>query len=208
MEVKVCNTCVIERSTSEFYFRKDSGKYQNKCKPCTLIKSSKYRKENRETIRKRDRLYYANNIEKHKIKNKIFKENNREHLREYLRNYRNNRNKTDPLFKLANNLRGRLNKAISGGYKSGSAVDDLGCSIKFLKQYLEEQFYPRFKTGEDMTWDNWARNGWHIDHILPLSKFNLCDYAQLKQACHYTNLQPLWSEENLAKKDKIQFKME
>lgn len=50
-----------------------------------------------------------------------------------------------------------------------------------------------------MTWDNWAPKGWHVDHIIPLSSFDLTNRDQLLAACHYTNLQPLWAKENLQK---------
>jgi len=54
-----------------------------------------------------------------------------------------------------------------------------------------------------MTWDNWTLDGWHIDHIKPLASFDLTDRKQLLEACHYTNLQPLWAKDNLTKNDKI-----
>jgi hypothetical protein len=96
--------------------------------------------------------------------------------------------------RLARNLRGRLNKALHGNYKAGSAVNDLGCSIAELKQHLESQFKP------GMSWDNYGRNGWHIDHITPLCRFNLQDEIEFKKACHFTNLQPLWAGDNLEKR--------
>ena len=83
--------------------------------------------------------------------------------------------------------------ALQKSYKKGSAVKDLGCSINFLKQYLESLFQP------GMSWDNYGRNGWHIDHKKPLSKFNLSDREDLLRACHYTNLQPLWATDNIKK---------
>jgi len=49
---------------------------------------------------------------------------------------------------------------------------------------------------------NWSHSGWHIDHIVPLAHFNLSDKEQLMKACHYTNLQPLWAEENFRKSRK------
>lgn len=100
-------------------------------------------------------------------------------------------------YKLANNLRTRLNAAIRNGAKSGSAIRDLGCTIEELIVHLEKLFLP------GMTWSNWALKGWHIDHIKPLASFNLMDKEQFLQACHYTNLQSLWVEEhkNKTKKD-------
>ena len=54
-----------------------------------------------------------------------------------------------------------------------------------------------------MSWDNYGapqgQRGWHIDHIKPLAAFDLTDPEQCKQACHYTNLQPLWADENMRK---------
>ena len=108
--------------------------------------------------------------------------------------------------RLRANLRSRLNKAIKGNYKTGSAVGDLGCSIEEFKLYIEAQFNPNFKKiglPMAMTWDNWSRKGWHMDHIIPLSHFDLSDPEQLKKAVHYTNLQPMWAKENLSKSNKL-----
>jgi hypothetical protein len=96
--------------------------------------------------------------------------------------------------RLALNLRGRLSQAFRNGYKTGSAVRDLGCSIEEFRIYLESKFQ------EGMSWDNYGRDGWHMDHILPLCRFDLSDEVQLKKACHYTNLQPLWAKDNLEKR--------
>ena len=87
-------------------------------------------------------------------------------------------------------LRGRLRKAVlSNG--SCSAVRDLGCAVEELKKHLESKFQP------GMTWKN--QGLWHIDHVRPLASFDLTERAQFLQACHYTNLQPLWAAENLKK---------
>ena len=53
-----------------------------------------------------------------------------------------------------------------------------------------------------MTWENWGVHGWHIDHIIPIDFYNLQNRDEFLKACHYTNLQPLWAEENLKKKNK------
>lgn len=73
----------------------------------------------------------------------------------------------------------------------------IGCTTQFLKSYLESKF-----TGA-MSWENHG-SLWHIDHIIPLSKFNLKDPLQLAQSCHYTNLQPLLIPHNLAKAARIE----
>ena len=54
-----------------------------------------------------------------------------------------------------------------------------------------------------MSWDNWNLAGWHIDHIRPLASFDLTDPVQLKQAAHYTNLQPLWAHDNYVKGSRV-----
>ena len=50
-----------------------------------------------------------------------------------------------------------------------------------------------------MSWDNRGQFGWHIDHVIPLNKFDLTNANEFKTACHYTNLQPLWWQANLSK---------
>ena len=123
--------------------------------------------------------------------------NNTSHLTSYQKNYEQKRSQIDIIFKLRKRLRSHLSTALNSNYKSGSAIRDLGCTIAQLKVHLESKFKP------GMTWDNWSRNGWHIDHKKPLSSFDLSDPKQLKSACHYTNLQPLWAEDNMRKGDKI-----
>jgi hypothetical protein len=110
------------------------------------------------------------------------------------RKYRYN---TDIKFKLSIVLRTRLNAAIKNGQKAGSAIKDLGCSVDLLKSYIESKFLP------NMTWDNWGKDGWHIDHIIPISNFDLTNREELLKACHYSNLQPLWALDNFMKSDKL-----
>lgn len=114
--------------------------------------------------------------------------------------YKSNNNKIGLSFlcKKCEHLRKRLQMAIKKDQKSGSAVRDLGCSIDYLKSYLEDRFYIR-DTGEEMSWDNYGVKGWNIDHIRPLAFFDLTAREQFLEACHYTNFQPLWWEDNIAK---------
>lgn len=73
----------------------------------------------------------------------------------------------------------------------------IGCDIEHLIKHLESQFR------DGMSWDNYGIKGWHIDHIIPCNAFNLWNPEEQKKCFHYTNLQPLWASENLAKSDRI-----
>lgn len=97
----------------------------------------------------------------------------------------------NPHRRLAKNLRHRLRKAMLGETRGISAVRDLGISIESFRAYIEKLFSP------GMSWSNYGK--WHLDHIRPLTVFDLSDDAQVRRACHYTNIQPLWARDNQAK---------
>ena len=191
MGTKTCTKCGEIKLTAEYYFDKIHQSYRVECKECCkAVKRARYT-ANTDVIKAANRLHYSLNKEKIKIKQKSYYESNKATIF----NYRKQRLKNDPYFKLANSLRNRLNRAIESNWKTGSAVRDLGCSIDELKLNLES----KFQLG--MTWDNHGK--WHIDHIKPLSLFDLTDREQLLEACHYTNLQPMWAEDNLKKNDRV-----
>lgn len=112
-------------------------------------------------------------------------------VREY---YRNN-----PNARISNSMRARLGNYLKrlDIHKNDSTFRLIGCTPEILKNHLERQF----KFG--MNWNNYGINGWHIDHIVPLSSFDLNDQEQLARACNFKNLQPLWCHENWSKNDKI-----
>ncbi len=107
--------------------------------------------------------------------------------------YEKNRKLVDVEFKLLKTLRSRLGNAINrqNSHKNNTTIKLLGCSVSFLKGYLEAKFK------EGMTWENHGE--WHIDHIKPCSSFNLLDEEEQQKCFHYTNLQPLWAADNLSK---------
>ena len=94
--------------------------------------------------------------------------------------------------------RHRIYQAIkkNKGVKKEKTIELLGCTIKELREYLEKRFT------KEMTWDNYGTY-WHIDHIIPVSRFDLSDQHQQKQCFHFTNLQPLEARENMSKNDRL-----
>lgn len=51
-----------------------------------------------------------------------------------------------------------------------------------------------------MTWENYGKNGWHIDHIIPKSffKFDSQEHPAFKACWALSNLQPLWETTKIA----------
>ena len=126
-----------------------------------------------------------------------WKEENRERHNAASVAYALKRLKVDPEYKLQLYLRRRVIKAVNaqGAYKAGRTNKLVGCNSAFLKDWLEGQFT------DGMSWDNYGQ--WHVDHIRPCASFDLTDEAQQLECFHYTNLQPLWAADNLAKSDRL-----
>ena len=94
------------------------------------------------------------------------------------------------------NLRRCFN--ISNLEKTNPSIEYLGCDMKYFMEYFQKKMDLFNKFSEiEMTWDNI-----HIDHIKPVSSFNLDDQDEFLNCCHYTNMQPLLCEINLNKSDK------
>lgn len=129
------------------------------------------------------------------IYSKKYSIKNKQKKREYNRIYKRNRTATDIDFRNRCNIRSLIKTAIKKrGYKKNSKTFDiLGCDYETFKAYFESLFKP------GMTWEN--HGAWHIDHIYPVSKAR--DEQHLLQLNHYTNLQPLWADENWDKGAKI-----
>jgi hypothetical protein len=169
--------------------------YYQKNKNKMIDSVKKHYNKNKELIlpkiRKSSLKYYYENSEIIKEKHKKYRKDNRTKINQYITEKKLN----DPIYRLSCIVRNRIysflkHKNIT---KQNKTFNIVGCSPEFLKEYLEKQFV------DGMCWDN--RNEWHIDHKIPLSSANTEE--EIYKLCHYTNLQPLWAEDNLRKSDKI-----
>jgi hypothetical protein len=232
METKICSKCGVEKDICDFNKDKSKiTGYRSECKSCQKIYSSQYRlknldkskkyyiknienikkwrelnseklreskkeyrKKNSELISEQKKKYYENNREKSLLYNKEYRKSNREKFNFYSKKYRE-KNINNPIFKLSYNIRRRIRSFIkSNNYNKKDLIFDIvGCSPQFLKEHLEKQFIG------GMSWEN--QGDWHIDHIIPLSSAKTEE--EVYKLCHYTNLQPLWAEDNLKKGAKI-----
>ena len=209
--VKVCSKCKTEKDIVAYNNGKGRHGKRPECRECQAKVSVLYRAANAEVISSRGKSFRNKNPEYNTAYSKEWVKTHRQNCCEATARWRKanpgagavymaNRRKTDPIFRLKQNLRGRLRDALnSSKYKLGSAVKDLGCTVQHLKLHLE-LFWD-----EGMSWENYGNKDgqWSIDHIIPLSSFDLSNREQLLQAVHYTNLQPLWHVDNVAKGDKV-----
>jgi hypothetical protein len=163
-----------------------------------------WKQKNREHIRQYQQKHRKNNPEMYKQYDKTKLEKHGEVIKKKRKESNQLRMKTDSQYHLAKVCRNRVRAAVLNQKttKSAKTLELLGCTLEQLKIYLESKFYPNKITGEMMTWDNHSKFGWHIDHIKPVDSFDLTNPDQQKVCFNWSNLQPLWWDENLSKGSK------
>lgn len=154
-----------------------------------------YREKNKINEIERHKNWVENNKEKVKVYQKKYLDENREEIKNKRNQYIKIRNENDFIFNIQNRVRCRLYHFLirNNITKKSKTFEIVGCTPEFLKEHLEKQFK------EGMSWDN--RGEWQIDHIIPLSSAKTEE--EIYKLSHYTNLQPLWAEDNLKKSNKI-----
>ena len=180
------------------YYRNNKEKYKE------------YYEENKEEIKKYNKEYYRNNKIYYKEYNKeyfkeYYKKNSKE-LNEYgkiwrknnlekCRIYARNRYKKNEELSAIKWMRNFLYRTEKMGFKMErkDVLMEFGYTPKQLILRIECQFK------EGMTWEN--RDEWHIDHKKPISSFKKGSSPRIINML--SNLQPLWKEENLSKKNKF-----
>lgn len=198
---KVCNVCQVEKEIIEF--AKQDHKPSFRCKQCLSEYNKRYYQKNQKRLRQRTATYRKTNpeymIEWRKENRDRLTQQKREWIeknRDKINKNERKRRKIDHVYRIKKNLRRRINEVITRpNKKCDSTLKLLGCSLEEFLIYMENQFV------KGMNWGNYGK--WHIDHIIPCASFDLSDPEQQKKCFHYSNLQPLWAEDNLRKGDKI-----
>ena len=183
MKTKKCLVCKETKQLELFSKdpkRKDG--HHGNCKLCSNKKSREFRERNPGYDRRHDATRLAG------------------YDQAYHTEYQRRRRQECPLERLKANLRSRLSVILKkkGLIKSKRTADLIGLKSGIdLVKYIENQW----KKG--MSWDNYGntKGCWNIDHIIPYASANTIE--EVEKLTHYTNLQPLWWDENLRKSDKI-----
>jgi len=168
--------------------------YQKLNMEIVALSDKKYYKKNRKRISKRHKQYCLKNKERISANKKRYFQENKEKIYKYRKSIE------DEKYKLNHSMRTRMGHSLKNGNKNGSPWESLvGYSLEQLKRHLEKQFKP------GMSWENYGRGGWHIDHKIPVSVFNINSIKDddFKRCWSLDNLQPLWAIDNIKKSNKI-----
>lgn len=188
--MKKCSKCGLEKPLIDFYShpKTQDGK-QSSCKICCIKTQKPYTK-----------THFQTNPENYKSNPETIKQwrsNNPGYTQKYIKDKKQN----DPLFKLNCNIRSMTSnafkRACQNKYKKGKKTEYiLGCTLEDFIIHLQSHFKP------GMLIENYGfgPGKWNIDHIIPISSAQTEE--EVYKLSHYTNLQPLWWEENMAKGSK------
>jgi len=203
---KHCSKCETDKSLDKFYSRGSI------CCECNNNKRREKYKNNDEHRRKLIKMAsdfkHDKSVERQKLKavehQKIGLENKQcKYCNEikHTEMFRRNRLKCkdcerdEPIEKFKRYIRTRIYNCLRNKNKSMHSVEYLGCSS-------DEYLYWILSVNNDYNLKNHGKE-WHIDHVIPLSKFDLDNENEQLIAFNWRNTMPLSVKENLSKNNKI-----
>jgi hypothetical protein len=196
---------------------KPSGESYKSCDKCREY-NKEYKEENKDKRKEYFQEYNKENAEKLKEyrksdkrkeymkeyqksdKRKEYKEENKDKRKEYQKKYFQNIKTTNLPLYLVYIQRKQIKRCFSKSSlnKSKHSIEYLGCDIDTFINHIQKKIDLFNEKNEiKMTFDNI-----HLDHIKPVSRFNLDDENEFLDCCHYTNFQPLLAKDNLEKSNK------
>lgn len=180
---KICKSIPISICTLNRFLNPE---YDKKCKLAAL-QWSRQNKDKQSLIGKK---WLQTNKEHHRLRVANWRKRNPRKAAEYER-----KQLQKPARRLAQSLRRRMRECFKGNKPSCSEL--VGCNWDQFVNHISSLFV------DGMRLSNYGK--WHLDHIHPLSRFNLNDPEQVKKAFHYTNIQPLWASDNIRKHNKLNY---
>jgi hypothetical protein len=206
---KKCNICEVKKPSSSF------SKKLNQCKDChNSIRREKYSiddEHRKKLIKAASEFKHNKVVERANIREKVKEELNKEIGEENAickycnkiqpkTRFRYNRLKCrdcerdEPIDKFKRSVRSRIYISLNNN-KTKHTVEYLGCSVDDYLKWMSTN-------NLNYTIENRGKE-WHIDHVIPLSKFNLDDEEEQLLAFNWRNTMPLSVKENLSKNNKI-----
>jgi len=154
--------------------------------------------KNREKLLQQSKAYYQKNKERVLRRHRNYNRENKEKILPYKRVWKKYKRKTDPKYRLDENMRTAISVSLKGK-KAGQRWETLvNYTLKELMEHLEKQF------NNKMSWDNYG-SYWAVDHVKPKSLFNYISPNDLefKQCWSLKNLQPLEKIINIKKRNHL-----
>lgn len=195
---KKCHSCKQIKGSE--LFNVDKTKHDGlsgSCKACVLIKNQEYRSANPEYSGLYNKRYYQDNKDSIIANVKSYNNKNKKLIHSRSIEYQKR-----PLVRVRRRLTKRIREALFsvGKRKNHETLALLGCTFDFFKQHIESLFQ------DGMSWCNYGKGGWELDHIRPCSSFDLTNEDEVKKCFNYTNIQPLWKIDNVIKGSNYQNK--
>jgi hypothetical protein len=159
--------------------------------------NKQYYLKNKDKIKEKTKVYRTEHLEKYKNYGKSYRNKNKDEHRIWHKNYNRHNYRNNPEFLILSRLRALLYINLKNYTEEGKIMSSKRYGIdwnRILKKLIPNGQLP-FPIEE--------RSNWHIDHIVPVSKFDLTEPLEIKKCFDADNLQWLTREENLRKSDKL-----
>lgn len=229
---RVCTQCLLEKPATPEHFhaykRAPDGR-RAVCRLCRAKDHAAHReerlpqrrehyKENRERLNAAVRAYYQAHADEQRAAGLQRHYKNRETRLEQMRAYRekyleqiNGRRRgksgaiwrqrygVDIEFTLKHRVSALVRATLTQGRDGMRMREILGYGAAELRAHLARQF------SRGMTWDRFMAGEIHIDHIVPVSSFDIKGPTcpEFRACWSLANLRPMWAKENLSKGAKV-----
>lgn len=171
-------------------------RWYEKNKALLIARAKDWKKRNPDKVKAGSAIYEKKYAKRRSETKKIWRQERKEVYKAQIA-----RRQAKPVNRIRSVITGGVRRFLEGKFKSGKTFDLLAYTPAELCVHLERQFI------DGMNWSNYGVKGWHIDHIIPLSKFDIQEYGDdgFKRGWSLPNLRPLWGKDNISKKDQVLF---